>query len=113
MRRAAFLAVDLPTLDRLWTDDFAVNSPLQRVLPKQQLLELLRTGRIRHTAYECEIEYLHRQGDVVVVMGRDRVEDPADGGVTHRRYTNLWRRENGGWRSFARHAHVMAREPKA
>ncbi len=109
--RVAFLAADLPALDRLWADDFAVNSPLQQVLPKQRVLDLLRSGRIRHSAYESEIEFLGRHGDVVVVMGRDRVEDPPDGAVTHRRYTNIWRLENGGWRTFARHAHVVPRGP--
>jgi len=31
--------------------------------------------------------------------------------VVSRRYTNVWRLENGTWRSIARHAHVVSREP--
>jgi ketosteroid isomerase-like protein len=108
--RVAFLTVDLPALDELWTDDYAVNSPLQQVLDKARLLELLRAGRIRHSAYELTIEYIGRHGDVVVVMGRDRVVDPPDGTVSTRRYTNVWQLKDGAWRSIARHAHVVARE---
>lgn len=108
--RVAFLKVDLPTLEGLWADGFSVNSPLQRVVDREQLLDLLRTGRVRHLAHECEIELMSRYGDVAVVMGRDRVVDPPDGAVSHRRFTNVWQRDNGAWRLIARHAHVITRE---
>jgi ketosteroid isomerase-like protein len=111
--RAAFLAADVAALDRLWTDDFAVNSPLNFVNDKRRTLSLLETGRIRHTSLAFEIEHMTCHGDVVVVMGSDRVTDPPDGTVTHRRFTNLWRREGGAWRCFARHANVVKREPAA
>ena len=107
--RDAFLAADLESLDRLWTDDYVVNSPLQKVVEKRLLLDLLRSGRIRHTAYDFEIEHMSRHGDVVVVMGRDRVVDPPAGVVSLRRYTNVWRIEAGRWRGIARHAHVVSR----
>jgi hypothetical protein len=101
--------VDLPALERLWAHGFAVNSPLQQVLDKRRVLELLQAGRIRHTAYEIEIEHMGRHGDTVVVMGRDRVADPPDGIASQRRYTNVWRLEGDVWRSIARHAHVVSR----
>ncbi|MGD8929691.1 MAG: nuclear transport factor 2 family protein [Lysobacterales bacterium] len=109
--RRAFLAADLPVLDALWSDRYAVNSPLQQVLEKQRLLELLRSGKIRHSAYTTETEYLGRHGDIVVVMGHDRVADPPDGVISDRRYTNIWQLQEGTWRSIARHAHVVARTP--
>jgi ketosteroid isomerase-like protein len=102
--RVAFLAADLAALDRLWTDDFLVNSPLNFVNDKRRTLALLEGGRIRHTSLTSEIEQLVRHGDVVVVMGSDHVTDPPDGTITHRRFTNLWRLEDGAWRCFARHA---------
>src|SRR5919112_456778 len=107
---AVFLAADLAAVDRLFSDDFVVNSPLQQVATKQQVLGLLQSGRIRHTAYECTIEHLSRSGDVVVVMGRDRGEGPPHGGVAHRRFTDIWRRGGERRRSFARHAHVVSQE---
>ena len=109
--RVAFLSADIATLERLWTDDFLVNSPLNFVNDKARTLALLQAGRIRHTSFTVEIEQMARQGDVVVVMGHDRVTDQADGSVSHRRFTNLWRLEEGAWRCFARHANVVSREP--
>jgi ketosteroid isomerase-like protein len=111
--RAAFLAADVATLDRLWTDDFLVNSPLNHVNDKQRTLGLLEPGRIRHTSLTSEIEKMVRHGDVVVVMGSDRVTDPPDGTITHRRFTNRWRLEDGTWRCFARHASVVSQESAA
>ncbi len=54
----AFLAADLATLDRLWTDDFLVNSPLNLVNDKKRTLALLGAGRIRHTSLISEIEHM-------------------------------------------------------
>ena len=111
--RVAFLAADVAALDRLWTDDFSVNSPLNLVNDKRRTLALLEAGRIRHTSLTAEIEHIYRHADVVVVMGSDRVTDPPDGTVTNRRFTNLWRLEGGAWRCFARHANMVSREPAA
>jgi ketosteroid isomerase-like protein len=104
----AFMAADLETLDRLFADDYLVNSPLQTVNDKPRLFDLLKTGRIRHTDYRAEIEHIRRYGDVVVVMGNDRVEGPPHGGVTRRRFTNIWQLHDGQWRSIARHANVVS-----
>ena len=108
--RVAFLAGDLVALDRLWTQDFAVNSPINVVNDRRQTLALLESGRIRHASMVIEIDRMTRHGDVVVVMGSDRVTDPPDGTITHRRFTNLWQLEHGAWRCFARHANVVRRE---
>lgn len=108
--RVAFLAADVQALETLWADGYTVNSPLQQVLEKPRLLALLQAGRIRHSAYELEIEHMSRHGDTVVVMGRDSVVDPPDGTVSRRRYTNIWQLDGDVWRSIARHAHVVSRE---
>ena len=42
--RVAFLAGDVAVLDRLWTDDFVVNSPLNLVSDKPRTLALLGAG---------------------------------------------------------------------
>jgi hypothetical protein len=107
--REAFLAANIPALEGLLADGYVVNSPLQAVLDKRQLLELLRTGRIRHTDFQVTIERIERSADVVVVMGRDTVIDPPDGIVSHRRFTNIWTHDGAVWRSVARHAHVVSR----
>lgn len=109
--RAAFLAADITTLQRLWADGYVVNSPLNSVHRKEKVLELLQAGRIRHSSYVIEVEHISRHGDTVVVMGRDTVTDPPDGAVTHRRYTNIWQWDGGAWRSTARHANRVSAPP--
>lgn len=111
--RLAFLAADVAALDRLWTDDFLVNSPINVVNDKRRTLALLEAGRVRHTSLTAEIEHMARHDDVVVVMGSDRATDGPDGTMSHRRFTNLWRLDGGTWRCFARHANVVRREPAA
>ena len=106
--RAAFLATDIPTLDAMWDNRLLVNSPLNIVNDKARVLELLGTGRIRHTMDEVEIEHIARYGDVVVVMGRDTVDGPPTNVLTHRRFTNVWQLQDGTWRMIARHAQVIA-----
>jgi ketosteroid isomerase-like protein len=109
--RAVFLAADIGALNELLADGYVVNSPLQRVVTKQQLFELIGTGRIRHSAYRSEIDHIVRHGDTVIVMGHDTVADPPDGVISRRRYTNVWQLDGDAWRSIARHAHVTSREP--
>jgi hypothetical protein len=104
----AFLAGDTAALDRMWAQSYAVNSPLNRVNDKRQVLALLQAGRIRHTSQEMEIEHISRSGDVVLVMGHDAVTDPPDGAVTRRRFTNIWQLVDGTWRGIGRHAQIIA-----
>lgn len=108
---AAFFEVKLELLDQLWDAGFIVNSPLQKVVEKQQLFGLMRAGRIRHTSYRAEIERIARFGDTVIVMGNDRVTDPPDDTISLRRYTNVWQLQDGVWRTIARHAQVVSRHP--
>ena len=81
----AFLAQDVESLKRLFSEDFIVNSPLDRIHTRDRVLDLLSRGLIRHLSQEVSIELIQRHGDVVVVMGRDAVRNPPDGAAVHRR----------------------------
>jgi hypothetical protein len=106
--RVAFLLGDIPTLDRLMDDRLLVNSPLNVVNDKAKVLDLLGKGLVRHTRDDVTIEHIARNGDVVVVMGRDTVDGPPSNTLTHRRFTNIWQLQDGTWRMIARHAQVIA-----
>jgi ketosteroid isomerase-like protein len=103
----AFLAQDVESLKRLFSDDFVVNSPLDRIHTRDQVLDLLSRGLIRHLSQEVKIELIQRHGDIVVVMGSDVVRNPPDGAAVHRRFTNVWEAEGDSWRMIARHAQVV------
>ncbi len=105
--RVAFLAADTTTLDGMWDDDLLVNSPLNIINDKARVLELLTTGRIRHTFDDVVIERVERYDNVVVVMGRDTVDGPPHGAIMERRFTNVWQLQDGEWKMIARHAQIV------
>ena len=106
--RVAFLAADTDTLDAMWDDSLLVNSPLNIINNKAKVLELLGSGRIRHTFDDVVIERVQRYGEVVVVMGRDTVDGPPHGAIMNRRFTNIWQLQDGAWKMIARHAQIVA-----
>jgi ketosteroid isomerase-like protein len=103
----AFLSGDLEQLNALWSDDLLVNSPINRVNEKQQILDLLKTGVIAHSSLQSHVEVSQQYGDLVVVMGSEVVTNSPDGPILHRRFTNVWRAEGGSWRLILRHANVI------
>lgn len=105
--RQAYLSKDIATLNRLWSDDFIVNSPINRVLPKAEVLKLLEQGIIAHSAYDEHIETTVRQGDTVIVMGRDQVINAPSTPKILRRFTNVWRAQGDTWQLVARHANPL------
>jgi hypothetical protein len=104
----AFLAGDQETLRRLWSEDLAVNSPLNRIHEGGRVLDLLGRETIQHESLEASIERIWRHGDVVFVMGRESVRDPGDAKPYERRFTNVWGLDAGAWRLLARHANRIA-----
>ena len=102
----AFLRGDIATLQHLFSDEYVVTNPFNRVVNKQEVLEALASGRIKHSVYEREIEALRLYADTAVVMGREEV---VDGGETKkRRYTEVWLRREGRWQVIARHANQIS-----
>jgi len=102
--RLAFLAQDVERLRKMLADDLAVNSPLNRINSREQVLDLLQRGIIRHESMEQRIEQIARHGDVVVVMGEDAVKNPGAPAVVRRRFTDVWRDIDGAWKLIARQA---------
>jgi len=105
--RQAFLEQDIDRLRILWSDDMVVNSPLNRVLDRNQVLDLLQRGVIRHSSFDVHIEVIRRHGDLVTVMGRDVVTDTPGAPPVQRRFTNVWCTAGGSWQLVARHAHPI------
>lgn len=105
--RRAFIVRDLERLSALWSDQLRVNAPINRVNHKQQVLDLLRSGTIAHSSLDATIEHIERHGDLVVVMGSERVTNAAGGATVTRRFTNVWRLEEGSWRMLVRHANIV------
>ena len=110
--RVAALKRDRRALERLWSDQFIVNAPNNRVvIGKSAVLdEFVTGGAISFSSFERQIEFIRVDGDFAFVMGAETVKPrtgPSAGQLIQRRFTNVWRKEAGTWRLYARHANVI------
>lgn len=95
-----------------YSSTFVANTPSNRVVPGDVLLELFAAGTVDYERVEQQIEYAGSHGpDVVVLMGEEIVVPGAGaanaGQRIVRRFTDVFRRENGEWRHDVRHANVV------
>jgi ketosteroid isomerase-like protein len=115
--RLAALNRDVPELKRLWSEDFTVNAPNNRVVVGRQgnLDAFVRSGIINFTTFDRSIEFIRVDGPFAVIMGLETVVPKEDapsvglvaGQQVHRRFTNIWRLEGSTWRLYWRHANVI------
>lgn len=113
---AAFLRRDSDTLSRMWSDDLVVTNPLNTLVTKRQVLEMVRSGFLVITSYSRKVEYAKRYEDIVILVGAEEVvwggRMPNAGKSEKLRFTAVWRNENGTWREVARHANIIRAGPQ-
>jgi ketosteroid isomerase-like protein len=107
----AFLNRDAQAMDSLWSDDLVVTNPLNKLVTKAEVLEMVKSGFLVITSYERKIEYLHIYGDMAVVAGSETVvwggKMPVAGRPEVLRFTGIWSKQRGRWREIARHANIV------
>ena len=105
----AVLRGDFATVEQLWAPDLVVNNPFNQVVEASE--GPIRTGALTYSSFVREVESVRVHGGVVIVMGRETVvpkDDSLDAGRTiHRRYTNIWVKQDGTWLLTGRHASVI------
>ncbi len=98
---AAFLAKDL-----------VVNNPQNGISINGATGRRNTSGLISYSSYLRSIEYAGTRGDMVLLMGDERVvpkgESPMAGQEVRRRFTDLWKQENGHWMLTARQSTIVA-----
>lgn len=98
-----------------YSSTFVANTPGSGVVPGEALLKIFAAGTIGYDHVEQHIEYAGSHGpDIVVLMGSEVVV-PSEGAANAgkrimRRFTDVFRRENGEWRHDVRHANVVSIE---
>lgn len=112
----AMMAGTMSAETERYSSSFVANTPGGGVVPGDTLLRLFSSGNLRYQHVEQHIEYAGSHGpDLVVLMGEEIVvpgEGMANAGQrVHRRFTDVFRRENGEWRHDLRHANVIEIEP--
>ena len=115
--RVATLNRNLPELEKLWSEEFTVNAPNNQVVVGRRAVldSFVHTSIINFSKFERQVEFICADGDFVFIMGLESVTPVSDapsvglvaGQVINRRFTNVWRNEEGTWRLFARHANVI------
>jgi hypothetical protein len=98
-----------------YSSTFVANTPANAVVTGQQMLERFAQGALSYASVEQRLDYAGSHGpDVVVLMGEEIVvpgPNARDAGKRiHRRFTDVFRRENGEWRHDLRHANVISVE---
>lgn len=109
---AALIADDRAVFAETMAPELAVNNPGNIVTRREATVRRNRDGHIRYTRYQRTIEHASRRGDMVLLMGEERVvpmpSNPLAGREVRRRFTDLWREEGGRWMVSARQATVIA-----
>jgi Domain of unknown function (DUF4440) len=115
--RVAALERDVAALERLWSEDFAVNAPNNRVVVgRGNVLDaFVGSGVINFSRFDRQIEFVRADREYIIIMGLETVEPMNDapaaglvaGETVERRFTNIWKNEDGTWRLFARHANLI------
>jgi ketosteroid isomerase-like protein len=109
----AFLRHDRLLLASLWSDDFVVTNPLNRLARKTDVLAMIDSGFLVITQYERRIEYVHVYGNLVVLAGSETVTwgggMPGAGRPEQLRFTAVWQKQRGRWQQIARHANLVVR----
>jgi ketosteroid isomerase-like protein len=114
-QKAMVAGADVDGLATLSAPELTINAPTGRVLTRAQFLAMMRNGQIGAEQFERTVESVTVSGDTGIVMGSEVFTPTAQSelGRTYgvvplkRRYTNIYVRERGSWRWFARHANVV------
>jgi uncharacterized protein DUF4440 len=112
---AARVAVDLPRLEALWSDDLIINATENIIYTKDHFLLRIKSGQIRFKSFERKISRIAVKGDVVVTTGNESiapVNGPDAGKAVYCSYMNVWVRSGGGWQLLGRQVAVIARASK-
>jgi ketosteroid isomerase-like protein len=99
-RFAATVAADIPTLDRMLTDDMTYTHASAAVDTKAQLLAKLGDGTYDYKSITPEERTVRLYGDAAAVAGIAHVLVRAGGRDidVRLRYTELYVKQDGGWR---------------
>jgi len=93
---------DTTALKELWSSHYVVNNAAGKVVNVRNILDLIKSGH-RFPKVERQVENITFNDDIAVVMGGE-IEYGKDHKIKNRRFTNVWRMEDGSWKLIARQA---------
>lgn len=111
----AMTTVGVSAESERYSSTFVANTPGNAIVSGEQMLANFARGSVSYASVEQKLEYAGSHGpDIVVLMGEEIVV-PKPGSANagkriHRRFTDVFRKENGEWRHDLRHANVVSME---
>ncbi len=107
----AVVSKDTATLLKLWDKDYVVNSPQNKIVFAGKNAADRPVMQRMKASYTKEVEQIIIRGNFVFSMGGETIvpagDDPQAGQIVKRRYTNIWEKQEGGWKLVARHANII------
>lgn len=109
---AALVAGDTAGFMSVFTPDTVVNSPFNNIATAEMARQRSASGVLTYKYLITSVEYAApRRDDEVVLMGEETYEPPAGaphaGKTVRRRFTDLWRLQNGEWKLSLRQATIF------
>ena len=109
---AALISDDHAAFAALLANDLVVNNPQNSISIRGATGQRNTSGLISYSSYVRSVEYAGMLGEMVLLMGDERVVPKGDsqmaGKEVRRRFTDVWKMEGGHWVLTARQATIVA-----
>lgn len=105
----AMMSHDIDGVRGVWADDFVVNSPDNRVLTREQVIEVMEHDFLDYKDFRKHITFVGEKPEVTVIMGYDTMvplKGPGAGKQVTRPFTDVWAKRSTGWQLIARQATI-------
>ncbi len=109
---ASRVAVDLPKLEALWSDELIINATENIIYTKDHFLLRMKSGQVRFKAFDRKISRMAVKGDIVITTGNESIapaNGPDAGKTVYCSYMNVWMRNGTAWQLLGRQVAVIAR----
>lgn len=108
----AVLQKDTATLKEVWSKHFTVNNPLNKISkPGADVLDRQVIHELSYSTFNRTTEHVLIQDETAICMGKELVIETGregnPGKTIHRRYTNIWMKQDAYWKLIARHANQI------
>ena len=108
----AIIKKDTTALYKIFSPDFVVNAPTNKITTLQQLKHLIQSGEFDMEVFERVTERVTFNNNIAIAMDNEILHPsgkmPNAGKTVKRRYTNIWMKTNGTWQLVARQATIIS-----
>ena len=110
--REAILKGDTTILLTLLSPQIVVQNPENAIIKFDQMMERIRTGKIKYSSFERIIENISFVENIAIVMGKEIIMQQGNTNNTvntiTRRFTNIWMKTGNIWKLTARQATIIS-----